>query len=80
LYYNLPCPWLQVKCLRYLQFYKVRERERDGGREGKEEKGRRGKEGSERKEREGKGRREGKRITIREWREVKGGTRKVCRR
>ena len=23
LYYNLPCPWLQVKCLRYLQFYKV---------------------------------------------------------
>ena len=23
LYYHLPCPWLQVKCLRYLQFYKV---------------------------------------------------------
>lgn len=25
LYYNLPCPWLQVKCLRFLQFYKVRD-------------------------------------------------------
>eukprot|EP00597_Dinobryon_sp_UTEXLB2267_P004404 CAMPEP_0170077612 /NCGR_PEP_ID=MMETSP0019_2-20121128/14391_1 /TAXON_ID=98059 /ORGANISM="Dinobryon sp., Strain UTEXLB2267" /LENGTH=1040 /DNA_ID=CAMNT_0010290039 /DNA_START=81 /DNA_END=3203 /DNA_ORIENTATION=- len=25
LYYRLPCPWLQVKCLRFLQYYKIPE-------------------------------------------------------
>jgi AP-2 complex subunit alpha len=23
LYYRIPCPWLQVKCLRFLQYYKI---------------------------------------------------------